>query len=194
MNDLGLPIRTTGRPRHETTVEVVRELRPEDIILANAGAPPPQPIKVLRERHHVAARYVAEGWSNEQISSATGYSAARIASFKCDPSFKDLVAFYSGQKDEEHEEMMGILNGIGKDAALILWDRLETKTEDLSDEFVRRVYADTLDRIGFGAQTKNETNVNFTVNMADKMEAARARLLAKSKVIDLTPVPDPEKA
>lgn len=172
------PIRVRGRAAHPTTVEFVRELIPEDVLLIRAdNNPKTKVVSKLRERHHALARCLALGMRDYEASIATGYDAARIALLKTDPAMAELIVFYRGDVTAEMIERADVWKGISLDALNELRDRMEEDPDSMSDAFLLKLAESGSDRTGLGPSTTQNSNVNVTVNMAERMEKARQRRL-----------------
>ena len=76
MTDLDLDvIRTRGRAKKQVRVEVVRELRPEDLILLSMERGiKPKPLQKIRDTHHAVARCIAMGKKDTETQLITGLS------------------------------------------------------------------------------------------------------------------------
>lgn len=179
--DLGLdPVRTVGRPARLLEVEVVRDLRPEDLALLalERGVKPPS-IKKLRDSHHAIARCIAEGKPNTETMFVTGYSASRISILKNDPAFIELVEFYKKNIEETREGLA--TDGYAKATAIRndlleeYHDRLLDTPEKFDIEQLESGIKTFADRSGLGPQTKS-TNVNVNVDLAARVSAGRARV------------------
>ncbi len=112
------------------SIEVERELTEEDLLeLSNLPDNSPPQVKTISSRHRRTAMMVAEGKENHFIAHALGYTPARIYQLKQDPSFKELVHYYS---DQIHEKSLGDeqrfqekLRSAGEQALDLINDRLE---------------------------------------------------------------------
>lgn len=179
--DLGLDLnRTVGRPARKLLVEVVRDLRQEDLILLSLerGVKPPS-LKALRDSHHSIARCIAEGKNGVETQLITGYSASRISILKGDPSFQELVAFYKTKveeiKDQAFIDAQAKLAALNSDAIDELADRLNDKPEGFANDELLDLVKLASDRTGLGPQSKS-TNVNVNVDLAARVSAGRARV------------------
>ena len=157
------------------SAEVVRELRHSDLQLLKEGEKlKPVFLKKLGERHHHVARLLAEGLSNAEISLRTGYGTQNIIVLKKDPTFQELVAHYKKQVQDAFTDLQSRLFGVSVDAIDTLRDRLEENPDDVSTGHLVDIAKMGADRSGFGPQSSS-TNVNVTMNIADRMDAARKR-------------------
>jgi len=142
------------------------------------------PLRRITERHKQLARILALGTPNNVAAALTGMTAPRVSVLRSDPSFKELIAYYSGQADEQfvshQEQIYEKLSLVSKMAADKLLDFLEedgTDGEPLTMEQVQSVLTSGVDRLGFSpkAQTPKSNNVN--VDIAVRMERAQERLM-----------------
>lgn len=167
-------IRTRGRPAAEIEAEVSRELTKEDLADLDMPRPAIAPLKTLRDKHHTLARYMAQGFSDSDISSYTGYSSSRLSVLRTDPAFAELVNHYRVNREDAQRRLDERLADATGTALSVLQERLE----DDPDKFDNGELLDTLkilaDRAGFGPQ-KTQTNVNLNIGMADRLKAARER-------------------
>lgn len=167
-------IRTRGRPAVEMEAEISRELTPIDLADLDMPRPAIAPLKTLRDKHHTLARYMAQGFTDTEISSYTGYSLSRISVLRSDPAFAELVNHYRVNREDAQRRLDERLADATGTALSVLQERLE----DDPDKFDNDELLDTLkilaDRSGFGPQ-KTQTNVNLNIGMADRLKAARER-------------------
>lgn len=54
----------------------------------------PRDIRELRHSHHNAARFVAQGLSDEEVAYRVGWRSQQVAFLRGDPTFRELVAGY----------------------------------------------------------------------------------------------------
>ena len=112
------------------SLEVERELTEEDLVeLRFFPDNSPPPLKTISARHRRTAMMVAEGKLDIHVADALGYTPARVRQLKQDPSFRELVAYYT---DQIHEGSLGDevrfqekLRSAGEQALDELNDRLE---------------------------------------------------------------------
>lgn len=191
MNDLGLNIdeldfNLAGAPRKPLVIEEVTDLTEEDLRSLDAPRETSAPrIKKLRERHHALARLLAEGKSEQEAGIATGYSSSRISILKADPSFKELLTFYSEKSAERYYDTHAALAALSADAVEELRDRLEEAPDNFTVGQLESLAKMSLDRTGHGPSTKSEVNVK--VGLADRLEAARERSAQRRLMKDITP-------
>ena len=158
-----------------TQIHTTREITTEDLPLLSAPkASRPEPVKKVSQRHHALARCLAVGMKNTEASLATGYDTHRISALKRDPLFQDLVAFYAEKVDESFDKTLSHLNGITMEAASVIRERLEERPDEIEIKDLVKLVQLGADRTGHGPTSTQ--NVNTTVNLADRMRAAQARL------------------
>lgn len=186
IEELGLDINPSrGRPPRDLgPVAVVRELGAEDLALLQMerGVTPRPLIQRITERHHSLARCLASGMKNWEAAIVTGYTKEYIGIMKGDPTFKDLIHFYSQHVDAQYADLHKRLAGIAVDAADLLRDRMEEEPDKISTGQLVELTKMGADRTGHGPASTS-TQLNIHVNMADRLKAARERV-AQAKVIE----------
>jgi hypothetical protein len=135
------------------SVEVERELTEEDIVqLQNLPDNSPPPVQAISARHRRTALMVAEGKGNHTIADALGYTPARIYQLKQDPSFKELVRYYSDQIHEEsladEKRFQEKLRIMGEQAMNLINDRLDDpdRSDRISTSELRQIATAAADR------------------------------------------------
>lgn len=145
----------------------------------------PIPVRELRARHHQLARSIAAGLTAVEIAAITGYSTSRISIMQSDPSFQELVSHYRGLDSEAFRAAQADANVMAatvKTQALeILSDRMEDDPEAVTVGQALEIAKAMMDRTGQGPATST-TNVNIHVGLADRLKAARERVMK-----DITP-------
>lgn len=134
-----------GQSAEVLHLEVLRELTPEDFDtqLPRVG---PAPIKVLRQTHHLAARLMAEGRPNIEVSAITGYTQARISTFRSDPAFVELMDYYKVQVQAQYANVHERLAAFGFSCLEEAQQRLDENPEDFSLQELRQWMTATFDR------------------------------------------------
>lgn len=192
--DLGL--RTTGRASKHLEAEVLRDLGMVDIEqLQREKGSKPQPIKQLRQRHHALAKLLATGVPEGEAALTVGYVGSHVSILKADPSFQELLKFYSEKADAEFIDVTAKIAALGEDVVDELSGRLEEDPDGFTIGQLLEVSKMALDRSGHGPQTNTTVNVN--VGLADKLAKgrqrtleARAQRLRDEQIIDITPEVD----
>lgn len=180
--DVNLTPRTRGRAPKQVEAEVVRELRPEDLVLLDVekGSETPA-LKRLTQRHHALARLIASGLKPGEAAMCVDYSPSRVSILQNDPSFKELVQFYKEAADERYVEMHEKLSGLSQDALLELQQRIEDEPESFSNGMLLEIVTKLADRTGHGPSA-TQTNVNVSVNLAERLQAARERVASYKQI------------
>ena len=114
-------------------LEVERELTASDLLsLAYDGAVrvAPPALQQIRAVHHAAARYCAQGLSNEDVGLRVGRTAQRIGDLRLDPAFKNLVATYAASVEDKALEDGERLRGKLVDAAEAAIDEIAARMEN----------------------------------------------------------------
>lgn len=173
--DLDTVVRTRGRAAVALTASTVRELEEADIaLLAVEKGSGTSPVKRLSERHHALARAIASGIGEGEAAIICGYALSRVSILKNDPAFKELLAFYSAERDRAFRSVQDKLAGIASDALDELQTRIEDEPEKLTVGQLLNIVTMGTDRTGNGPQSTQNVNVNE--GLAMRMDAARARL------------------
>ena len=187
--ELGLEIlKVHGRAEHDLDPVLVRPLEPRDIesLSVERGVQKPKQLSSLSrlsERHRTLARLLACGKSSGEISTITGYTESRIAILKSDPAMKNLIKHYSEEVDIVFTQTNEKLAQVASTALDVIQDRLEDDeaVAAMSVAQLLEVVKTAADRSGNGPAMTQQVNV--TVGIADRLEAARKRML-QSKLIE----------
>lgn len=155
-------------PKHETAkgrmvspleVEVLDAIDVSDLV-ERAASPLPTSeapsIAKLRQIHHEIARLLASGLNETEVAASTGYSISRISILKQDPSFKELLTYYSRKSEEVFVDVRKRLAMLGTDAVAELQDRLDFKPDSLTNTQLIEITKATLDRAGYNPVAKSE--------------------------------------
>lgn len=177
---------TSNRGR-ETTFEAfyVRPLSEADLpyILS-----PPKTVSTglsimnIRERHHSAARLFAEGRTNNEVAAITGYTPARLSSFKTSPDFMDLVRSYAAQKEMIFLDVHARKAELASTVISELQDRLEDSPKTFSNRELSELLKVAADQ---GEATK--TPPSIAVNISFTQPALQQALDSKDDLLDITP-------
>lgn len=174
--NMGMPLRTRGRAPKQLTAELVGELAPADLArLGEEKGSEPSALKRLGERHHALARNLASGMSPGEAAVICGYSLSRVSILQDDPTFKELLEFYRRDVNAQYRDLHQRLSGLALDAAEELAERLEESPSDISIGQLLEITKMGADRTGHGPQSQS-TNVNITIDAADRLKQARARV------------------
>lgn len=160
------------RPEIRLDAEVVRELTEADLLVREtlgAGSTLPT-IKALRATHHKLAQCLAAfNMSEAEASVSTGYSPSRISILKKDPSFIELLAFYSTQKQDIFVDVTQRMAGVATDTLEVIQERLQDNPESFKAKDLVEVLKATADRGGHSPVRKSETK-SITITASDLLK------------------------
>lgn len=178
--DLGLQ-RLPRRRKNPLTFSTLREVTEEDIVLISEvpAGHEHKPLQKIRDSHHLVARLLAEGFQPVEVSRISGYSPSRISFLKNDPSFKELLAFYRSRVDDQFTDTIQRLKTLGEDAIGEIMSRLDENPESLSTMLLVDIVKATMDRSGFGPQSKS-LNLNANVHLNED-DIAKIKAEARSQ-------------
>lgn len=171
--DLGLQL--NGRHSKTIAAVVAGNLTQSDLdSLEDDRDSTTQPIMKLRHKHHALARSIASGMDGVTAAVLVGYTESHVSVLKSDPSFKELVRFYTVKVDEAYLGMHERMAGLGLDAVNELSDRLDEDPDAFSNTQLLEMASRMGDRTGHGPSSS--TNVNVKVGLADRLLSARNRM------------------
>ena len=177
-------VKTKGRSLLPLELEILGSIEPDDLISreSDGGLVTSQTPTLARLRgiHHDIARLLATGLTPAEVSAATGYSPSRISTLQNDPSFKELLSFYSEKDKEVFVDVRKRLATLGMDASAELSDRLIDKPESFTNTQLIELTKATLDRAGYNPVAKSQS-VNVTVS-SDELAQLRASVPSNVEV------------
>lgn len=187
MGGMGLDLKVTGRKERLVLAEIVRPLTMDDVELLKVerGIKPAE-LQKIRNRHHIVAKSLVQGMTDQQICLITGYSQSRVSILKSDPAFKDLLALYEAESAEIFRTAQDRLASLSTDAADILQERLEEEPESISNRELMGIVALGADRTGNGPTTRQE--IDIKIGLADKLAEARKRVENFRSMRNVTPI------
>lgn len=126
-----------GRKAAPLTLTKLRDLTDADALAISEGNLPskdshPAPIKTIRATHHALARLLAQGVRDGEASAITGYCPSRISILKQDPTFSELISYYSSQVEEKFLDTHERLAKLGQSFIDEIQERLEAAPEEFS--------------------------------------------------------------
>ena len=152
-------VKTRGRALTSLELEILGSIEPGDLVCreTDGGLPSSETPTLARLRgiHHDIARLLATGLTPAEVSATTGYSPSRISTLQNDPSFKELLAFYSNKEAEVFVDVRKRLAVLGLDASAELTDRLVEKPESFTNTQLIELTKATLDRAGYNPVAKS---------------------------------------
>lgn len=140
---------------------LTRELTEADLGMLTRGGNDGRPattgtplLKKVREVHHAAARLLAAGVKNAEVAAATGLCVSRVAILKDDPTFRELLAFYTEREDERFQDVQDRMKILGLTAADVLQDRLVETPDEFASRDLTELMKAALDRGGAPAELR----------------------------------------
>lgn len=174
-----LDLQVRGRRARDVGVEYSRDLTARDVEATQLPrAVTATPLKRLKDRHHSLARYLAAGMPEGHAALICGYDVSRVSVLKADPSFRELLVFYSNRQAEQFDSLGDKLSTIAGESAQLLIEKLEEDPESVSVGQLIELTKLGADRTGYGPQS-SATNLNVNVGVADKLGEARKRIEAR---------------
>lgn len=165
-----------GRRAAPISMNVVRELTLEDLLTAAPPDAKQLAVKALRQSHHQLAKILSQGISNTEASIITGYNPERISMLKSDPSFKELLAYYTAMEKEQYitarADMAERLKSFGFDTIEELQKRLDEQPETFTNIELMKAMELVTDRTGHGKTATINTN---HVHSLDERQLQRIR-------------------
>jgi hypothetical protein len=153
----------------------------------------------IRDSHHLVAKLIALGLTNEIIAAKTGFSIGRVKTLRDVPAMQELVAQYRSVSEAEFREEISTFYSLATANMLIAERMLNDRLVDAMDDGTAipikellAVSSDRADRFGF---PKTGVNVNLNADFASQLDKAIARSqLARreereTKVIEHVPSP-----
>ena len=134
-----------------------------------------QGLNKLTERHHLAARLLAEDTPPGVVAAQCRYSQSRIAILQADPLFAELVAFYSQGIADERERVGGKYLAAGATAVDLLMKRLEKEPNSFDNGDLVNVAAKLGDRGGLAPTKGGGVTVNVGGDFSERLARARER-------------------
>lgn len=143
-------------------------------------------VATFRDSHHMVARLFALGLRPGEVASRSGYSLSRISTLSTDPAFKELVAVYRKDVNEEFreaaDEYFETITANRVIAARRLNDMLSDEEREFTPSQLVAIHSDSADRTGYPKRT---VAVNVNVDFAARLE----RAVQRSKSIQALPAP-----
>lgn len=180
--------------------EIVRSLRvPDDLHFLTESLPAPrQTLKQIRHNHHQLAQLLAQGTPQVEAARLTGYNNAYICVLESDPTFKELVNYYSQQRELAFVDVVDRMRTLGLSTLDELQSRLESDPDSYSNRELMEQAELTLIKpmaASRGAIQPNQTGSGVSVSVkfvqaAPSMETSNER---KGPIIDVTALEDETK-
>lgn len=158
-------------------------LTKDDLEMLSLLEAAPRPIARVRQKHHLLARYIAKGYGIGEAALLSGYGTGTARNLELDPTFQELVRYYTIELEPFREQMVVKLQAISMEAADEILDRLDDNAlrEKMPTKQLEALVTLGTDRLGLPPKmAAQELNVN--VNIATRLEAARKRV--ESRLIE----------
>jgi hypothetical protein len=143
-------------------------------------------LKRLRDSHHAVARLMAAGYRDVEIAVMTGYCQSRLSILKNDEAFKGLLGFYREQSRELAASVQDRMNNLLLDTLSVAQDRMDDAPDSFTHGEIHDLMRLLADRTGNGPSSR--TNIDVRIGLADKLEAARQKMLNATAIVDVTPL------
>lgn len=160
----------TGEPLQAA---YVRDLTPFDLESYVSNPTPVHnavpSVKSIRASHHQLAQLLARGASHNEAALITGYAPATVYNYASnDPAFKELVAFYTRERDLAFADVMQKMSTLGSDVL----DILKEQIDDNPQTFTKRELMELVDltlvkpnRVPGGMATTPTAGAGVVVNV-----------------------------
>lgn len=103
-------------------------------------------IQEMKSRHHMLAMVLAGGAPDEEAAFITNYSPGTIATLRCNPMFRELLAYYGSQKEKEWQSFHAKAAAVGLDVLQVLHDRVLNNPEEIKTKDLQTLMDSLLDR------------------------------------------------
>lgn len=134
-------------------------------------------LKSIRHTHHRAAQLLAAGMDENRVAVLCNYTPQRISQMKAVPAFADLLAYYKKQVDVEFADFVSSAAALSQDILQEIQRRMDEEPEKISPSMLNEFLKTLADRSG-NAPVQRSLNVNVNTDLAERMQAARARYRA----------------
>ena len=175
IDDKGLYLarRTSQQGTGDLQAAYVRDLTPFDLeSYVSNSAPLPNAVpsvKSIRASHHQLAQLLARGVSHTEASLITGYAVATVHNYSNnDPAFKELVAFYTQQRDLAFADVMQKMSTLGSDVLDILKEQIDESPQTFTKRELMELVDLTLvkpNRVPGGMATTPTAGAGVVVNV-----------------------------
>jgi len=178
MTDLGIALHGRGRRAEPAAIMGVRELERDDLVaLAEPRSTKPAALKRVSERHHAAARFLAQGVPPGVVAAIVGLRSSRISQLQADPLFQATMALYREETAAQIDTFMEALRGLSGDALAELANRLDEVPEGFENKELMELLKLTADRTGYGRVERQEVQIDMGERLAAARDRARAAVI-----------------
>lgn len=131
-------------------------------------------LKSIRHTHHRLAQLLAGGMDETRAARLCNYNPQRVSQLKGDPSFQELLAYYSSIVEEEFTDFIRTAADLSLDFLGLLQQQLDETPEKFTPSVALEAIRTLADRTGHAPVQKSQ-NVNVNVNLGDRLRLARER-------------------
>lgn len=190
----GSGLRVRGRPKKMVAWEVVRSLRvPDDLPLLTESLPAPRAnLKQIRHSHHRLAELLAQGTDQVEASRLTGYNNAYISVLQTDPTFKELITYYTAQKEQTFIDVIERMRSLGLSTLDELQARLESNPDSYSNRELMEQAELTLIKPMAASRGQIQPNTG-TTGVSVNVSFVQAKH-SEGPIIDVSPTQDAKNA
>jgi len=177
MSDV-LEFLTLGKlPPKALGLEVKAKISKEDLEAFKTPVKAPRevrPLERVQSIHHAQARMLAMGKSHTEVSAALGVSVAMLKLLQLDPTFQELESYYRDQIDVIALDTYAKADLVKRLSLDLIQERLETKPDSFSNNQLRQLTIDLMDRTDLPIKTPQGSqtgNAVITFNFANPLTA-----------------------
>ncbi len=105
-------------------------------------------LQEIRAPHHSIARLLAKGASNVEVALLTGYTPEYVYRIQLDPAFRELLDYYTAQKDQVFADVLERMKILGLNSLEELQKRMEENPEEWSKRELMELAELTLGKNG----------------------------------------------
>jgi hypothetical protein len=139
-------------------------------------------MRQFRTQHHAIAQLIAFGLTDQMIMRRTGVTKRRLVLLKGDPAFQELIAGYSGQRDEDFNENIDPYRDLsytnmmaGEMTVAEHFERAADNGELVPIAIANKISQERADRLGYSKHT--------VVHHEHDFAAALDRAISRSKPV-----------
>lgn len=121
---------TLGEPPKFAVVRALSEADLDSLVL---GAQAPPRIAQITSAHHQIARLCAQNLSAVEVSAISGYTPQYVRGLSDDPAFRELVAYYTSQREEIKVDVLERMKSLGLATLQELVQRLESEPDKFAN-------------------------------------------------------------
>lgn len=132
-------------------------------------------IKSIRHTHHRLAQMLAIGVNEGVAAKLCNYSITRVSILKSDPAFKELLAYYADNAEDQWADFVSTAANLSMDFLQELQRQLDETPEKFTPSSVMAAIQLLADRTGHAPVSKS-VNINVNTDVAQRLRSAQERL------------------